>query len=83
MVYHIPAPETVFTVNGFWVHEIRGVVALSYTDTQERALRFPTSKAAEWHEILNDMAAMGFEVNRVDLPPKTSVDIVPLCDSAR
>lgn len=78
MVYKIPAPQTVFNVNGFWVYELRGVVALSYTDDRSRALRFPTSKADKWEPIIQSMVNGGFEVDRVDLAPETSPNIVPL-----
>lgn len=78
MVYKIPAPQTVFSVNGFWVYELRGVVALSYTDKQSMALRFPTAEAGKWEPIIKSMVNGGFEVYRVDLAPETSPSIVPL-----
>jgi hypothetical protein len=77
MVYRV-APQTVFNINGFWVYDLCGVVALSYTDDQSRALRFLTSQAETWEPIIQSMVNGGFDVVRVDLSPETSPEIVPL-----
>jgi hypothetical protein len=77
MVYMLPTLKTIFKAGeGFWVYEIRGVVALSYTDDQSRALRFETKDATHWEPILRGMAKC--KIERIDLPQDSGISVTHL-----
>ena len=74
MAYEAPRQKTIFAAGGrFWVYEIRGVVALSYTDDKNRALRFKSEDAELWLSVLQSIA--NCEITRVDLPPDSGVTV--------